>query len=72
MKWNINLFEDCKKVLINRGIEKSDIFTPSDIEITPCNNELERLGIMVKANEFITSFTYFEEEICRQGETYLY
>ena len=68
MKWNLDLYEDCKEVLINRGVEKSDIFMPEDIEIIPCNNELERLGIMVKANEFITSFTYFEEETFQ--ETY--
>ena len=28
-----------------------------EIIITPCNNELERLGIMVKAHDFVSDFT---------------
>ena len=62
IQWRLNLHLDCREVLRNADVEGSDIFMPEEIKIIPCNNELEGLGIMAKALDFVRSFTNCYDE----------
>lgn len=62
IEWRLQLYLDCRVTLRNAGVEGSDIFMPEEIRVIPCNNDLERLGVIVKANEFVRKFTMFEDE----------
>ena len=62
IEWRLELYLDCRQELINIGIERSDIFDSEEIKIIPCSNELEGLGIIAKALDFVRSFTNCYDE----------
>lgn len=59
--WRLDLFTNCFAELRKAGVDGSDIYMADAIRIIPCSNELEKLGIVVKANEFIQDFTILNE-----------
>ena len=62
IQWRLTLHLDCREALRNIGIDGANIFMPEEIKVIPCNNELESLGIIVKANDFIRRFTTCVDE----------
>lgn len=62
VQWKLALHLDCREVLRNIGVDGSNIYMPDEIKIIPCNNDLERLGVIAKGLEFIRSFTNCYEE----------
>ena len=55
--WRLDLYIECFDALKKACIEISDIYMPEEIKVIPCNSELERLDIVIKANKFIEKFT---------------
>lgn len=60
--WRLDLYAECFSELRKAGVKSNDIYMTNEIRIIPCNNELERLGIVAKASEFVREFTLFDEE----------
>lgn len=55
-------FEEVVEVLVDNGIDNSDIFRPDEVEPRKSNNAMERLGTLVLGLEFVRSNTWYDEE----------